>query len=254
MLTLSVIFNILTRHGFLRDSGDMVSINARGELAATAWITRTSVSVPFGGYRIGDRITLADGLQATITDVGPDGVYTAQLDGVMPESVMGTVSQTVPRPCVPTPIPRDHRVVQELAIIYRDCEDWSLGAIGGSDVVKRDPDSAVDFANEVLFLSRARYVAHRDTLLQRLRASVATYSTPSPLPDGDARYKGCQGRALRAGTLCESRKVRCVAHRHGLLSIAPRRESVWSVARSNHCHRIPWHGYSLAIHRNTSAR
>ena len=56
----------------------------------------------------------------------------------------------------------------------------------------------------------------------RERARSFAHSTPSPLPDGDARYKGCQGRALRAGTLCESRKVRCVAHRHGLLSAAPR--------------------------------
>ena len=167
-------------------SGDMVSINARGELAATAWITRTSVSVPFGGYRVGDRITLADGMQGTVTDVGPDDVYTMQLDGATPESVTGTIGQS-----------------------------------------SRDPDNRRlrERAPQEMAFARNFFLAVKDAWREELRERARSFahSTPSPLPDGDARYKGCQGRALRAGTLCESRKVRCVAHRHGLLSIAPRK-------------------------------
>lgn len=197
--------------------GDMVSINARGEaeraqpvrvigpvtdatgntldaIAATIGVRRREpepisvrfdMSRPFGGYRVGDRITLADGLQATITDVGPDGVYTAQLDGVMPESVMGTIGQS-----------------------------------------SRDPDNRRlrERAPQEMAFARNFFLAVKDAWREELRERARSFahSAPSPLPDGDARYKGCQGRALSAGMLCESRKVRCVAHRHGLLSTAPR--------------------------------
>ena len=147
---------------------------------------RFDMSRPFGGYRVGDRITLADGMQGTVTDVGPDDVYTMQLDGATPESVTGTIGQS-----------------------------------------SRDPDNRRlrERAPQEMAFARNFFLAVKDAWREELRERARSFahSTPSPLPDGDARYKGCQGRALRAGTLCESRKVRCVAHRHGLLSIAPRK-------------------------------
>ena len=135
--------------------GDMVSIIE----------VRFDMSRPFGGYRVGDRITLADGMQGTVT---------------------GTIGQS-----------------------------------------SRDPDNRRlrERAPQEMAFARNFFLAVKDAWREELRERARSFahSTPSPLPDGDARYKGCQGRALRAGTLCESRKVRCVAHRHGLLSIAPRK-------------------------------
>ena len=192
--------------------GDMVSINARGEavrampardggpvnvtdaagnapdaLAAIIGVRRQPASVPFGGYRIGDRITLADGIQGTITDVGPDGVYTAQLDGVIESvGVAGTIGQT-----------------------SRDSDNRRLR----------------QFIPAVMEESHERFLKTRDALKQRLRDTQArniARGGTNPLPLGATHGGQCAWRPERS-LACESRPMRCRARKHGLLSAASRK-------------------------------
>ena len=146
---------------------------------------RFDMSRPFGGYRVGDRKPISVRFDMS----RPFGGYRVGDRITLADGMQGTVT----------------------------------GTIGQSS---RDPDNRRlrERAPQEMAFARNFFLAVKDAWREELRERARSFahSTPSPLPDGDARYKGCQGRALRAGTLCESRKVRCVAHRHGLLSIAPR--------------------------------
>ena len=147
---------------------------------------RFDMSRPFGGYRVGDRKPISVRFDMS----RPFGGYRVGDRITLADGMQGTVT----------------------------------GTIGQSS---RDPDNRRlrERAPQEMAFARNFFLAVKDAWREELRERARSFahSTPSPLPDGDARYKGCQGRALRAGTLCESRKVRCVAHRHGLLSIAPRK-------------------------------
>jgi hypothetical protein len=173
--------------------GDMVSINARGEAVRSFSLNTAS------GEDL-DALALAS-FRVTRRYGETDASLRARL---MPPSRMGMQ-------CIATPIPEDNPILRELVARCRD--GWIPGDVGGAGLAMSITRSTlISFGNDVLFNTRALYLARRNALKQRLRdtqARAIARGGTNPLPL-DARPVPLCAERPSCARVCESSDARCL--------------------------------------------